>query len=153
MSSQTGTTIERTAAADAERRRKALETYRVLLLRNEDPQAGDAERLSESMATLGRQPADLAGDLELAARIPQCEQIAARLPKLRDAAQAAKTAWSAAAAKIDEARRAFEVEARATLAEAQGRLGTAQAAVKQATDAAGELRGLQVRWSALAGPS
>ena len=102
------------------------------------------------MGALGRGPTDVGGDLELVTGIRAREQVAAKLPQLQDAVQAAHKALIAGVAEIDQGRAEFEESASAKLAALQRAEAQARSPMVEALRAGGELPALQAKWAALA---
>lgn len=133
----------------AQQRHAAAECYRELLLRSDEPRAGDAAILTEVMGILGRGEDDLEGDVELVRRtvaIAQAqEQLQALLAPLKEAGaeQRLVAAWA------DEQRSKLEAKIRERAAAAGKALGSVQAAHTAAAGVASE--GQQVRdlWAAI----
>ncbi len=149
MSSLVQTVIEQSQAQASERRKRAAETYRIVLLRNHAPQAGDAEALIEAAAVLGRGVDALPEDLQLVARIAECEPLAEKVGSLQADLVEKHRAWSEGMVWAEQARKESEEKIVTKVMALHAARGKADALFQTANDAARNLKGLREEWDAL----
>ena len=132
--------------AAAESRRKAAETCRAILLRNEDPKPGDDEALGQAMQVLGIEPDDLPAHLKLVERLAQCEKLASKYKQLEAALHRAQNAFHAHDLHIEQARRDLEDKLAAERVPLETAANRAKQKYDEACAARAELPALQDAW-------
>lgn len=131
--------------AEADRDR-AAQRYWELLVRADQPEPDDATGLEWILKALGRVPADVANDIELAKSIVRLQPIAdpGEIETRRAAVQAASREFAATEREITAERERLEkrlLEARDDYARLEGQL-------KQSAEAARSLKNYEDRWRA-----
>ncbi len=101
-------TIEQLQAARLEQRRKAAERYRELLLRNDNPKAGDADALIAVLQVLDRQLGDLPHDITLVRALVASEEAERQAQELAGPCEKARQAFQKVKARTDQERVDFE---------------------------------------------
>jgi len=138
--------VEQFKQEAAQRRHAAAERYREVLLRSDEPRAGDAAALAESMALLGRVEGDLEGDIELVRRLAAIAQAQEQLQALVAPLKEARAEQNKVAAWADKERAKLEAKIRERVAAAEKALASVQAAHTAAAAVAGEGQQARDSW-------
>jgi len=107
-SSKPTSTVDQLKAARLARRADAAREYHTLLLRNEDPRAGDADALTEVMRVLGRTEDDLAGDVAVVRALAASEDAERQSRKLDKPWEKARQTFKETKARVERERAEFE---------------------------------------------